>query len=395
MQEGSFLNPPPPKPLDILPGSTWWRASAYEIVGGTHIAPVEGSEVLKYDPFKDRGEVAPYVELLRIDLDKPEELRRWVERFGLLGILPHQTVEAFFKPRWEERLISGVMSGSAVQQKQYRAGQPVETLAYEELSQANHESGVPVDPAELEHAVEKSRIFWKGIQPAGVRSVDPATDTLQRLDIAEGYAQFFPHVEGVCEYAHDLWRSKYAWITEPPDMGEDEFAALGEKLSQRDDYPAPLTDAFLLEYGEPLALMRNYVISLRNTVDYWSQVARTDSIEGLDYIVLSNEGHRVRFPPSFTAGVRAVHPTGIPWEDKKGKLHWKLGWDSRSLYGTLNTMVLQDFALRGARAKYCTRCGRLFVTKQYNKEYCSSKCRKASQMNRYRETLRAERRKIK
>lgn len=368
----------------ILAGSRWWRASAYEVVGGTHIAPAKGSEILEFDPLElNRKREPPYAELLRLSASDPEGLRRWAGRFGLLGILLHQTVEAMFWPRWE---------GAGLMQRQYTAGQPITTARIESVTEIGHGTQGPIEPEELRFVLQKDYVFWKAIRAPGVRYIEPHSGVLKQAEGADGYGQFFPRVPGVCEYTDYLWKVKYPLGDSPAGPDEAPFERLGEELN-RAEYPEPLSERFLREYGEPIRLMQTYIWALHQTVNFWDRAGKASSIQELDSITREMQAD-VSLPPSFAAGLSAVHPTVVPSERKWGGVTWKPGWESRSLYGSLNVRLLDDFALRGARTRTCAHCTRLFVTTREKKEYCSSRCRKAAQMARYRELGRSQKREV-
>lgn len=95
----------------------WWRFSRYEIDGG-YIRPADSARFGSVDPWKryweqaETSDVPPYLELValvqELPNDKPligqdmkeqlDELKpaviKWCQRFGLLGILPHDLLHA-------------------------------------------------------------------------------------------------------------------------------------------------------------------------------------------------------------------------------------------------------------------------------------------------------------
>ncbi len=118
--------------FDVAHGP-WWRFDRYEVREGC-VRPAPGARLEQYDPWDqyraardgDTRVDPPYaalVALVGVLADDPEtvvdgdavrlgpsgeaNLVRWCADYGLVGMLPHQTVLASLAPRWETALGSG------------------------------------------------------------------------------------------------------------------------------------------------------------------------------------------------------------------------------------------------------------------------------------------------
>ena len=105
----------PPRDTDWMPsGGRWWRFDKYEIRGGA-LRPAPSTQLKAYDPWKrylrsrTRGQetLPPYAEFvnlrqsLSLGVQESEAaILEWCSRYGLPGMLLHQTRSVTLAPRW-------------------------------------------------------------------------------------------------------------------------------------------------------------------------------------------------------------------------------------------------------------------------------------------------------
>lgn len=388
-------------------GAHWWRCSEYEIIGDSHVAPAADAEIEWFDPLTDwdeywagrkrKGIPLPYTELLRRDTSDPEQVIDWVERYGLLGILPHRTIEARFWPRWTAEPLSpqhgslgmdgrppdgGAFGTPVPSQRLYTRRAGPWSVEYEEAHREAATVGEPLTDRELKNARESvGPMFPSPIREPGVEVVRAKEGTHEQMGVVRGYAQFFPRRDGVPEWTDS--RGNFGYLPWGPiesrDRSTETVEAIEDKL-EKGRYPVPGERDFLVEYGEPLHLFDFYASALWETVEYWKEASEANSESDLDKIP-----HSTGSPPaSFHAALRAVHPGTEFQEENDGAGGWVRRWEIPSLYAGLHVMILQDFPLGDAAHKHCEKCDRVFATDNPRQKYCSEQCRKAAEMARLR-----------
>lgn len=399
-----------------LSGSGWWRATEYEVVGGTHVVPAEDAEIEIYDPFdahedywggRTRGEPPPpYVELRNLDCTDPWAIADWCTRHGLLGILPHRTLEAFFWPRWETTSIptggssvGSISTGAAMEgvmpvQEQYRQGTGSRRVEFKFQSRTWETDERPLTEDEMQEVRQGTweTGFQGRLEQPGVRKLNAWAGDAAADDLVAGYARFFPRTVGVVD-----WEARQPWGGFPTDakprslLGPDAEEEIAGRLRRR-EYPTPYSSEFLREYGEPVHLFRQYAQYLGSTISVWSEAQNADSLDALLDELSVHEDREELLLPSQVAGLQPAHPYArlVPDEDTDRGFRWARRWSLPSLYSALHVMVLEDFTLEDTEGRYCEKCGKLFATRKPKKRYCSSKCRKAAEQARRRARRREE-----
>lgn len=356
---------------------TWWRFERYE-VSDSYIRPAAGAKLQTYDPWAEYKAVlgrpdptntkgaarvyeTPYASLLsavrdlRIvqrpdgfwhceDHEQEEQLLAWVNRYGLLGILPHIAESAILAPR-KRYGKNGVTIASVRYDRSYDGSWvatpallPADQLSYSGRSKADLTAwdAAPkgaILPAWLQERVEETH--RQEFQPrALLRSMQAkarAWPTADRLD---------PLVE---EPLTETWGHFF------PAVAKDEQNSYS--------YPLPLSEQFWSAYGEPLLLFYRWVLAL--------EVA----LEELNQGDLS----------SLAALTAPLTPAAVATAN--GSL--SKAWLAPSLLSSLAMMALLD-ATEGRHSHVCEGCGRLFVSAAHQARYCSQKCRFKVQKRRQR-----------
>lgn len=389
-------------------GFRWWKASEYEVIGGTHVAPTEDADIQSYSPYDVYREFwagrrrkderpPPYAQLLRVDLSEPEEIAEWCRDHGLLGVLPHRTVEAYFWPFWKRGLqgSGGPATGATVSGQGFETQFPAQVQYRREhgggevRSQIFHdphaEAGGLLTTEEIEDAQRGASFARSRIQPPGVQVERFWSGALERQSVAEGYAQFFPRRDRVVEWTAWLGDGDFLYSGPSPHLSSD-LAESVEASLNRQTYPLPDSGEFRAQYGEPLLLFRYYARQLRESVRRWKRASQAATRREIrEALAGPAGGRRSEFPVGFRAALRTVHPDARLTTGDDGSLQWEWWWQASSLYGLLNLMVLQDLPLRSSLVRECGGCGLPFVTDDTRQKYCSERCQNTAYMRRYRD----------
>lgn len=392
-----------------LSGSRWWRASEYEVVGGTHIAPTEDADVEIYDPFaghdafwggRSRQETPPYEALANLDVQDEAEILDFCRRYGLLGVLPQRTLEAFFWPYWDwdqqwaggGQGMSGTLDDRTVSrlfpvQRQYRRGEDPIDVQADLYPTDGGSSGAPLSESEMEKAREERLLTLESpIRTPGARIVRHVSGSATQAGLPEAWVQFFPRRPGVVDWVLWHWEGTY-WEDQAGRSILDREAgrALAESLARR-RYPVPYSPEFLSSYGEPLRLFVQRAQLMAEFYRQWQRAAEVSSVAELDNVFRADE----RLPAGFRPILRSLHPYGRPRDRAEGGVEWQYQWDIPSLFAGLTVMLFQDFAFRDAIGKTCDWCGELFTTDNPAQDYCTSRCRETAAQARRREKRREE-----
>jgi hypothetical protein len=351
--------------LDLVGGSRWLRSSGYYIeCGMIRLRP--GAELEIYDPWEEWREAAdedrPYKRLLRLaqqlhpprlygPLPKREQqlLEKWVQENGLLGILPHETIEAHFAPRWvdaqefEDKRPPGASaerSFVAAQREQLWTGLhwPVYLKRLGEVRSAAPDlEGKPVSPKELGGAGLPTEVLRRRVQDA----------RMERRSLADHYHGFFPDV---------------------PQAEASTYA-----------YPGADTDGFWRGYAESAW---QFVHAARYLAAPLEALPRMHGsrLDDDDRILIQRALERI------DAIASVVDYAGVLTNENE----LMVGMSSPSLLGMYAFMLLTDLKARH-EVKRCPNCEALFLAKNRRARYCSSTCRHAQQKREWRKARAAKR----
>jgi hypothetical protein len=344
--------------LDLVGGSRWLRSSGYHIEGGL-IRLQPGAELEIYDPWEAWRSAAdedrPYKRLLRLaqQLHPPrfygplprreqQQLEKWVQENGLLGILPHETLEAHFAPRWvDERTRLPDPRPSADAEL---------TLVAEQRHQLPFEEGAYVrrcrvgearssDPALEGRLVDVEQLAGSERPVEALRRRLPS-GTLERRAVGEHYRGFFPEVSRAAAQTHA--------------------------------YPGFDTDRFWRGYAESawqFVHVARYLAAPLAALDRLQKESLTED----DRTLIGRALQRI-------SAVASV--VGLPgWLSDDDEL--VIGWASPSLLGMCARMLLTDLQA-DHQVKRCPNCEVLFLAKNHRARYCSSTCRHALQKREWR-----------
>ncbi len=142
------------------------------------------------------------------------------------------------------------------------------------------------------------------------------------------------------------------------------------------NFPRPLSEAFWMQYAEPLDLFLSAASRFRQALEVVRSRPRRRGAEAS--AEFENGAWKLS---ALLAPVRETI-----YLDRAGKL--ATGWVSHSLLAAFAKMATLD--LGQTRLLRCARsdCGIYFVTKAKKAKYCTEKCRNTVQMRKYRTNLR-------
>jgi hypothetical protein len=345
----------------LVLGRTWQRSDGYVLEDGMlRLKP--GAALESYDPWEawrsSPDEQRPYKSLLRLAqkleiggtrfeprlaAHQQQLLEQWVRRNGLLGILPHETLEVTQAPRWVDERELASDSGT-------------------------DPSGVSV-LVPVQRRSERTALGWQRSfpRPAYAREVDPESAgklvSEERLGAAwlpvEALYRRLP--EGRLE-RRPLSEHWHAFFVEVPRNERETHA-----------YPDIGSDQFWPSYGEPLGSFVETARSLAEAVRALEQLQRGAELDDEQEMIAWRAIRRIN------AYAAAVSPVGLPASE--GVL--RVAWSSPSLLGCFAVMLLSDLAA-GQLIRSCPNCGVFFLSGNRKAIYCSSSCRYAYQKRQWR-----------
>ena len=329
-----------------------------------------GATLEAYDPWdvwRDSvDEERPYKSLLRLvqrlDIKEPrfapqllgkqkQLLEQWVRRNGLLGILPHETLEVTLAPRWVEERSIGAHS--------YSVGDP---------------AGVRVLVAAQRH-YERDPGGWRSryLRPAYAREFDPALEG-QLVSEERLGAPWFA-VETLCrrlpasrlerQPLHEHWHHFF------PDVAREEAESY--------PYPSLGSEAFWSSYGEPLMSFVRAAQSLADVLQAFEVVRRSERDKDGD---LAEDEAQIAWRAMRRLNDYLVGVTPAAGLRSNGSVAAQ--WSTPSLLGSYAVMLLSDLAA-GQLVRSCPNCGVFFLSKNPRTSYCSSSCRYAYQKRHWRQ----------
>jgi hypothetical protein len=263
-----------------------------------------------------------------------ERLVQWCIEYGLLGLLPHQTVLASLAPRWE--ILGG--SGSCVPTRRvHRRDVYGWSATFDALLQPLQSGRDKVRAGDLVDTI-LYRDSWAEPQ-ALVRTIRDGGWSTQHL--SEAWGSYFPGV--------------------PP--------------SDRNTYtyPVPESEAFWTAYCEPVAWLLGAADLLRVAIQQLDPDADT---------VVSPES----FLQRIDGGMRSLHNLLAPVQpsitiDASG--YYRQTWRTGSLLASFALMAMLDLTER-RRVLTCKNCGRVYVSAAHSARYCSTRCHATAQKRAYR-----------
>jgi hypothetical protein len=346
--------------LDLRGGRLWLRSKGYRLEAGTiRLAP--DAELELYDPWQEWASAAdeerPYKRLLRLvqqlnpprfNLPLPRRkqalLERWVQKNGLLGILPHETLEATMAPRWvDERQFMPVYEPSTPGVRSFVAAQRQRRWLPQARRWQDSTSRVGQarmsDPDREGELVPDKEVSGDRL-PVEVRCRRLQDGSIQPRPLGEYYHGFFPDV--------------------PP----------AEAATY--DYPSVETERF----------WRGYAESARQFVETGRFLSA--ALEGLARVRAGQLGEdelgpiRAALEPLNAIASVANLSGSLPEVDG-----FAVGWSSPSLLGMYGLMLLEDLKA-GQQVQRCANCDVYFLAKNPRALYCSTTCRNAQQKRQWR-----------
>lgn len=331
-------------------GGWWWRFSDYVIddlpvSGGDgfyspgYIRPAPGAKLEAYQ-LKSTGE--NFQSLLGLDIEDEAAIIRWCRQYGLLGILPQETLQLQLAPRWRRigfsdsgghrAVLSPYQIGYLRTQDGWRSMDEGTGWGYLELKGNEQYRGQLAEP----------RTGATTITPTAL--VAPIfSATYEQKGLGEAIGHFFPHI--------------------PP---EEKDTAL---------YPHPLDDDFWEQYCEPLEEFQWVVTEFKTMMKNLSYAGpwETSPVGERGAMIIGRDQLN---------SLLSFYPSLEIQED--GRIIDR--WTFPSLLAIFAFEVWQKL-IGGQSVKQCkrTKCRRLFLSAQYNREYCSERCRQTEEKARQRQ----------
>jgi hypothetical protein len=354
---------------------TWWRFDRYELDRGV-IRPAAGATLQPYDPWAAYTEArsgwgaatgkAPYESLLelvwntrlrpttrgeplQLEPESERALLAWCTANGLLGLLPHEAEVAHLAPRWR----------------------PAKEF---------DEAGTPLVPTRLTY--QRGYTGWQVDMDTWRQTRDQHQLETPRQGGEVVPRQLLPDHWGLPTVLRRAIGDA-SWLMVPIERAWGPFfPALPEQERRDHFYPVPLSDAFWLDYAEPLSTFLETATLFSETLQSLdAEIHSGDGDDGGHADHHRPEAHRALF--SFRAG-------GTPaLTDQRRDGSRTRAFHSKSLLATLAMMAYLDLT-NGKRVLLCDEDGRPFVSGAYQARYCSERCRNRALKRAYRQRHRAD-----
>lgn len=350
----------------LVGATSWHRFTAYTIEEGM-IRPAPGATLEGYDPWQAdhdarREEDRPYKVLLRLaqqaDVGGPRHspflpgrqkklLGRWLRENGLLGLLPHETLQfttaAHWKPEAETSGVHFTTDTPGPAEAETSQLVPTQRRVRRGVSGwwTSEQHAGPPQPAAV--AQPGDLVAPKYLGPSGLP--------------VEAVYQTWPRGEILMKSLDERW---------PSFFGSSVLEAHNERRAIGTRDFASFADArFWREYGEPLRVFIHAALSLARPLAALEKWQFGQGPEWLNTVKLAMEQVNAAAVPASLAGVIA----------DGGRI--ELGWEYPSLLACFAVMMLQDIA-GGQRVLRCENgenCGTLFLSAKANQRFCSITCR--------------------
>lgn len=302
----------------------------------------------------------------------------WCSQFGLLGILHHRLIAAYFWPTWEPSSIGS----NPPRPHQLVLTEPEALDRFPKRIYVDHAAVTPArNPRARTPLSEQDFLGLRasnrttGIRESHVLVRDVSSFDQVEVDIVEGYGQFFPHVRGIpawTEQAASLHKSLPWGVPEGPPP--DETDRRSRDALNRARYPTPESSVFQERYAEPRYLFNRVVHGFCAGVQFLVDQAEN---ERAIRTAVNMHGHHV--PAQFVMALRQASPS-VGWNGER----WAPTWEIRSLLSAMSVMVIQDLAVKRGRIPTCENCGRRFFTDRSDAKHCKRDCGNALRVRRHR-----------
>lgn len=349
---------------DVSEGK-WWRFKRYEVVGG-FIRPTRDAALEEYDPWEEYSRSLitkektepPFLSLTQLidSIDPPsgsatkpakereQEIINWCNKYGLLGLLPQNSLVAALRARWETQKVN------------------------------------PPDRPRLlptTHTLTRINYGWKSEWGAVLDGPDEFRLSRKDQIVPDEYVPIGLQRPGVLERA--LGGSRFQWTSFTDSWGlffPD--VPLEDRESFR--YPIPLSKEFWGRYAEPIQLFRAAAVMFRDTLRVLT------SVDGSGSLADANPLEKVRISDAADVLDSFLSPVA-PTLQSDASGYWRQTWVCGSLLSSFAMMVFRDLTEGINRIRSCRRprCRRIYVTSAYHSQYCSDGCRWAAQKQRFRD----------
>lgn len=342
----------------------WWRFNNYQIFETPmpanvppqfaehyrYIRPAPGAELETYslsvgngsEPSIGHGSIS-YEAIRDIDLESDDAILDWCREFGLLGILPQRTVLIRLAPRWAPLVDSNDRFLFPSQTSYSRTSVGWHPVAHSTL-RANDSQVISID--------EEDRMEdWLGKLVDAEDTTHPPpsaiisrlfTSEYREIELGKAIGQYFP------ELPYGDWDTP--------------------------QYPTPLSPEFWTQYGESLGEFRSSIRQFHGMVEALGHKGPLEHIPEQTLLDLHHARNALHSLISVSAAL------GI---DEYGE--YVPRWAFSSLLSIFAYSLWQDL-VGGKSIRHCgrTKCRKVFLTAQYNREYCSDRCRQTEGKARYR-----------
>lgn len=343
-------------------GVWWWRFTDYQIEdcpAGTdrfpcrserYIRPTAGAHLEPYQITLDsinnleggKGRRGHFNAFLKLDLANEAAIIDWCRNYGLLGILSQETIRLQLAARWRS-VRQTDSSGSR------RMLTPYETIYFRSSTGwANA----------YESTLWSRELAYEGNEDQRGCLVEPAGGALPNPSMATTMPIF-----------------SHGYVSQPLEEAIGHFFPL-VPLEEKNTffYPQPLSEEFWHHYAEPLGYFQSVASDFRYMMDNLSYA-------GLRNDQFNRATGRTGQGKSQLNSLLSISPSLRIEEDGSTVPMW----DFPSLLAVFAFEVWQNL-IGGQSIRHCqrTKCGRLFLSAQYNRGYCSDRCRWAEEKFRQR-----------
>jgi hypothetical protein len=312
----------------------WWRCSGYEIRDG-YVWPVQGSTVEEYDPWNvEKARSIPYLALSKL-----------VGASGPIGNRTYALLRKPLRPEQEAAIIAWC--------EQYGL-----------LGILPHQVQDAVFPPGTRHQRRVSRLAAEGHAFYVEESAHFGSPAQPRILLRN-----FVHPRLQAVPFDSVWPRYFPRNT-----------------ARTADTPEPLSERFWRDYAEPLQEFVTTAIHFVRMVDLVSDPRRAEAMEEEDYGPTGHELLQAALENLALMGSGATSSVGIEQARDDG-IYYRC-WATPSLLSAMAVM-LSEYILGGQTLIRCQGCSTLAVRTRDWKTYCSRRCSRAAEMQRYRAKARS------